>query len=227
LKLRLRRQLLPAPVVENASGDVIAPSPGAVPEQNPSDALDELLREYDQSVTAPTTNPVDPVTQAQQQQVQQAFQNRAQQLEQTVRDYQMRDYLANEQKDTEAYVAKVDEKIAHFNLPKDFSDRWLTTQWVKDPNVRWAWENRNNTTLDLRQQVAVRAILLRTQDQCYEAAKEVASLDREATADREAVTHAMRGASAKVGHEPPPNLGRMTDGEYRKWVQDNFGYTPL
>jgi len=52
-------------------------------------------------------------------------------------------------------------------------------------------------------------------------------IDADATADKLAVVAAIRGASAKVAVEPPPQLGTMSNNELRKWTRDNFGFDPL
>lgn len=60
-----------------------------------------------------------------------------------------------------------------------------------------------------------------------EAQKELSHLrkvDSEATADRDAVAAAVRGASTKVAAEPAPRLGEMSDNELRNYTYKNFGF---
>jgi hypothetical protein len=49
-------------------------------------------------------------------------------------------------------------------------------------------------------------------------------IDVEATQTRFDIAQAMRGASAKIQSEPPPQLGRLTSQEYRKFVRENYGF---
>jgi flagellar hook protein FlgE len=50
--------------------------------------------------------------------------------------------------------------------------------------------------------------------------------DPEATADRNAVTAAIRAASGPAQREPPPNYSRQTNAEYRAQILQEFGYDP-
>jgi hypothetical protein len=50
--------------------------------------------------------------------------------------------------------------------------------------------------------------------------------DPEATADRNAVTAAIRAASGPAQREPPPNYSRQTNAEYRQQILQQFGYDP-
>ena len=50
-------------------------------------------------------------------------------------------------------------------------------------------------------------------------------IDPDVTADRLAVVQAMRGASSsKPPPEPPPNLGRMSEGEFRRHTMERYGF---
>jgi hypothetical protein len=55
-------------------------------------------------------------------------------------------------------------------------------------------------------------------------ASEFKPIDSDATADHVAVAAAVRGASAKILSDPPPNFGRMTDREFRDWKITNLGF---
>jgi hypothetical protein len=52
-------------------------------------------------------------------------------------------------------------------------------------------------------------------------------LDEAATADREAVAASVRSAGGKVAPEPPPNLGQLTDRQFREWGRQNVGFDPV
>jgi hypothetical protein len=49
-------------------------------------------------------------------------------------------------------------------------------------------------------------------------------IDPDATADRLAIVAAMKGASGKPPPEPPVNLGRLTEGEFRKHTMERYGF---
>jgi hypothetical protein len=51
-------------------------------------------------------------------------------------------------------------------------------------------------------------------------------VDETATADREAVAQAVRGASTKPATEPPPKLGGKSNAEFRKHVIEQYGFDP-
>jgi hypothetical protein len=52
-------------------------------------------------------------------------------------------------------------------------------------------------------------------------------IDAEATADKESVAAAVRSAGGKVAVEPPPNLGQLTDRQFREWGRQNVGFDPV
>lgn len=66
-------------------------------------------------------------------------------------------------------------------------------------------------------------ILAAARGRCIEEARKSPPIDRDLTADRERVTQAIRGAGGTVRAEPPPNLGRMSDGEFRQY-KSQFGF---
>lgn len=51
-------------------------------------------------------------------------------------------------------------------------------------------------------------------------------VDRDATEVREAVTAAVRGASAKVPADTPPDYGRMSNYDFNKSVREKYGFDP-
>jgi hypothetical protein len=69
-----------------------------------------------------------------------------------------------------------------------------------------------------------RTILKQTEAAIIKKARSRPPIDEDATADRLAVTAAMRGASAKVSPEPPPNFGQMSDQELQRYTRENFGF---
>jgi hypothetical protein len=48
-----------------------------------------------------------------------------------------------------------------------------------------------------------------------------------ATADREAVTAAVRGTSGEPAPEPPPNFNTMSDAELQSYTREEFGFDSL
>jgi hypothetical protein len=56
------------------------------------------------------------------------------------------------------------------------------------------------------------------------AEKVLPMIDREQTQIHMDVAAAVRGASAPITPEPPPDLGRMDDQTFRKWKLENLGW---
>jgi hypothetical protein len=69
-----------------------------------------------------------------------------------------------------------------------------------------------------------RTILRQAESAIIRKATARANIDPDVTADRAMVTAAMKGSGAKMnGAEPPPNLGHMTDQEFRSY-KAQFGF---
>src|SRR5262249_31628175 len=107
--------------------------------------------------------------------------------------------------------------------PNIYSDAmvggWIADIARSDARVQAAWQNRQADP-----QTYQRAVKELAQRFYQEHGK---LPDPEATADREAVTAAVRGASAKVPEGKTPAYGRMSDDDFRKSVGDQFGFTPV
>jgi hypothetical protein len=151
-----------------------------------------------------------------------AAQQRAAQLEQTVLQMQYREFIRQDQADFRSFVKEAEEGIADLRyLPEGFAERFLLAEAIKDPQLREIWDHRNNTALDPTTRTRIASYLKGVQQKLYRAARSVP--DPEATADREMVIQAMRGAGGKITADPPPNLGRMTDKQLNDFTAD-FGF---
>lgn len=110
------------------------------------------------------------------------------------------------------------------DIPKDvISDEELTDlvdgRAKRDPKLQNAWLNRSsNPAAWSKVEKALHADLSK---------KFQPRVDKNATEDREVVAAAVRAASTtKASDEKPPDLSRMSNGEYRQWVMSNHGYDP-
>lgn len=105
--------------------------------------------------------------------------------------------------------------------PDVFSDEeiedWLDGQAKRNPQLGQAWMQRSKNP-------AVWAKIESGLSNKFNG-KFKNRIDPDATADRDAVAHAVRGASNKVAAEPAPDLSKMSDAELRKYTQDNWGFS--
>lgn len=116
-----------------------------------------------------------------------------------------------EQDDIALVIEKAQEHLEGYDiLPPDFAERFLTSEYVINPELNAAWRDRYSSEAAMRRcQHAVRGAFTRLR----EAARKVP--DPVATEDREAVAAAVRGRSGPAPLGTPPNYGRMTDGEFQ------------
>jgi hypothetical protein len=52
-------------------------------------------------------------------------------------------------------------------------------------------------------------------------------IDPDASADRALVAQSVRSAAGKVAPDPMPNLGQLTDKQFREWGRQNVGFDPV
>src|SRR5262249_2760877 len=104
----------------------------------------------------------------------------------------------------------------------------LYNQLARDPNPdarkqeAIAWLQQQGQQLGIIMNSA--EIIRRAKAAIIKTAKEHPAYDDEATQTRLAVAAAVRGASAPIMPDPPPNFGRMTDQEFRNWKRENLGW---
>jgi hypothetical protein len=124
----------------------------------------------------------------------------------------------------EATRKDFDEAVAavkgETTIGNEFVKVWLDLQARRDPNVTNAWLNRKADPATYNREVGKLARKFHA---------EIASqmLDASATADRQLVTAAVRGATtSERPSAPPTNYKKMSDAEFRQHVRDEYGFTP-
>lgn len=165
--------------------------------------LEQLLAEYDQKVApaAPVSPPATPPEQPQEP----PLNPRLKRLE---------DRLFQE--DLNEAVTNV---FGDMKIPRRAARGWLEVIAMENPAIGLAFVNKDRDPKTWQRfQHALRK----------EAQEEFKSfmVDDTATADREAVAAAMRGASTKVAAEPAPKFGHMSNAEYRKSIREQYGFDP-
>jgi hypothetical protein len=81
---------------------------------------------------------------------------------------------------------------------------------------QWLWQ--------LQVAIHARTILRQTEEAVVKKARSRPKIDEQVSADRMAVANAVRGASGKVGEEPAPNFGQLSDAELKDYTRKNFGF---
>jgi hypothetical protein len=85
----------------------------------------------------------------------------------------------------------------------------------KDPAINETWNNRRENPAAYSRMVEK----LNGDLQLHVEQQRQKFMSKEAAADHAAVAMAVRDSSAKRPPEPPPNLGRMSDAEFRVYKQ--------
>jgi hypothetical protein len=126
----------------------------------------------------------------------------------------------------EAHEADLQKTVAEVRGDLDpalFSDplvtAWIDAQARDRGQLQQLWLNRMNNPNALR--IAVKQL---TKDFAKE--MHTASIDEGATEDRNAVVHAMRGASSRIPEEGPVKYGQLTNDDYRKEIRSTYGFDP-
>lgn len=115
-------------------------------------------------------------------------------------------------------IAKVRGDVPTDVFSDDELDAWLNHRAKSDPRLRSAWLGRHQNP-----QAWDRV----TEGLKQEFGKKFAPrVDAQATADREAVTAAVRGATHKAPEGKPPDYSSDSNPEFRAKVKKEFGFTP-
>ena len=140
-----------------------------------------------------------------------------------VRAQELERLQAREDADAKKVLTDAKQAIAEFanKVPEDFAERWLMSEYQLNPRLSAAWNQRHESPAAMER--AERAVERALKD-LHRAVQNVP--EAKATADQEAVAAALRGATAGQPSGTAPDYGRMTDGEFRKSVEDEHGYTP-
>ncbi len=181
------------------------------------DNLDALLAEFDQGTQQAASPSPQPATTA-------APQNGASQISREEFDALRMEIAAGRHEKEQSAIKETCANIRGDISPELYDDAmvegWLTAQSRQNPKIVEAWQRRAsnpNAWAGIEKELNTRL-----------KAKLAKMPDANLTADRDAVTAAVKGASSstKVSTEPAPKLGRMSNAEYRRHVIDNYGFDP-
>jgi hypothetical protein len=68
-------------------------------------------------------------------------------------------------------------------------------------------------------------IMAEARARCVEAARKFQAIDQDVTGDVMAVVASLKGADAgRMGREPAPNFGGMSEAEFKRHTRDNYGF---
>lgn len=96
---------------------------------------------------------------------------------------------------------------------------WLDGQAKRNPGLQNAWANRHQNPKGFKKVVDVLA---------RDFQKKFAKMpDRGATEDREMVAAAVRGASTKAPEGKAPNYAKLSNADFAKSIEDEYGFRPL
>jgi hypothetical protein len=206
----------------------------------PESSLDDLLREYDESVHGnqlqdnyvpplqdSTSGILDHNQQLDALEAREAeAQRRSEILEQAVTELQQRELARIEREDFSNLVKEANASIEDVQgLFPDFAERWLLSQAMVDPTLKACWDNRHNTQLSATTQKQIRAYMRAALARLQKDARSLP--DPIATFDRELVAASVRDGGAPVKrHEPAPNFGSLSNRELNEF-SERFGFTAI
>lgn len=169
------------------------------------DPLDTLLSQWDEAQKAKQA-PVSPSVPHTQQQQEAPLSPRAARLEERLFQEDLNEAVSNIAGD--------------MKIPRRAAIGWLDQIAREKPAVGQAFLNKANDPQTWER--FERALRKEMKDEFKSF-----MVDETATADREAVAQAVRGASTtKVAAEPAPKFGGMSNAAYRKYVIENHGFDP-
>jgi len=207
---------------EDIADTVDADAPAA-PASDPFD-LDSLLAEFDQATTQQQTQG----DQVDQNVRDQAFAENLRAHTENLQLDSKRQELEQAQESLRAQEDAYDEAEALRAIRGDLDvidedvQGFIAGRVLKDPAINQVWQNRREDRAAYNRMVA----RLHGDLQQHEEQRRQKILSREATADAEAIAQAVRGQGGRVLAEPPPNLGRMSNAEFRQHVRDSYGFEP-
>lgn len=130
---------------------------------------------------------------------------------------------ARDKADTDAAYNEARSALAEYapHIPAGYAEHWLRTEAETDEALGAAWEKRHQSPEDAKwyRQRLDRAI--------SKLVKHLRSLpDPQATADREALTAAVRDTNVKAPAPKPVNYKAMSDAEFQNEVHKKHGFLP-
>jgi hypothetical protein len=155
---------------------------------------------------------------------QQAQSQRVAQLEQELTALWRQRHQEHEERAFEAFLKRAHEVVAETgrtDLPADFEKRWFVSEALLDSRLRDCWDYRDSPQLTPAQRVMAANYI---EGKLKQLRRAVASMpDPAATEDRAAVVAAVTrdGSAGRIPAEPPPDLTRLSNAEFRQWCLDN------
>jgi hypothetical protein len=192
-----------------------APSPAE------PDPLDALLAEFDREAgSRPAPEQPQPQQQADPLRAPSQgheYQQRAEQAERALAEANHREFWREHHEAATRLEEEAQRKLAEAfeDVPEDFAKDQIALAAIRDPALLNAWFQQGQNPVAWK--VAHKQLM-------RELHKKLESRpDREVTEDIAAVTHAVRSAGGPVAAEPPPDLSRMTENEFRQY-RSQFGF---
>lgn len=176
-----------------------------------ADDLETLLAEYEATTKKPETAATKPETTAETPKGEDAVAKRLETLEKREADRQFRT-------DIKPAIDRVRGKIDPAVYDDDDIRDWMDREAQKDPRLAQAWLERHQNPDKFAR--VLDGLSRKLGDRFSKAP------DAAATADREAVTAAVRGASTKAPEGKAPDYSRMSPKDYGDAVEKQYGYRP-
>lgn len=127
---------------------------------------------------------------------------------------------AREQADFGTLVTEAKQVIDDFaHIPEDFAQRYLIAESALNPDLKDAFDHRNDSAQARHHFNNVKETTLRAIRKAAASA-----LDPEATEDRNMVVAAVRGATSRAPEDAPPNYSGQSNAEFRKTVKERYGF---
>lgn len=188
------------------------------------DELDDLLAQYDQA--QPAVEPQQPVANSEEQRSDQYDDDlNISDVMKRLDERDARDEAARKAEQDRQFKIDMDKTVANVRGEFDpsvfddtFMESWIDAQARNDPRLQNAWANRHNDPKAFGQIVEG---LGRNFNKKFKALP-----DKQVTEDREAVAEAVRGASKQAPAAKAVDYASMSDAEFSKYTDENFGFRP-
>jgi len=126
-----------------------------------------------------------------------------------------------EAEDAANVMAWAKQETESFTIPEDYAENFVRSRYLTDAELSQTWDGRYES--DEAMANCERA-LRRTMKALKQSAGQAP--DPGATADREAVTAAVMGASNQAPESPAPDLSHVSDKALREYTRKNFKFEP-
>lgn len=199
-------------VVEQTEGAAKPDTEAQADAQGVSDDVEKALSEWDASVDTASSKSEQKETATESDEVKR--------LRDEVAAFREERQSESFQRDLNKVIKELRGDFTAEEIDDDHIDIWLNKQAKRDPRLASAWLHRNDDPAKFQR--TLNALKPKF-------AKDHARFrlrDDEATANREAVAHAVRRGANQPSDSKPPDLGKMTTAEYREFIKKNYGYDP-